>query len=66
MYKDLNEPFTPDEGYQAINQFKLMVFPDPNAMLTLFYQIFWDIIGGYIIAFILNILNHNGTPNDFN
>jgi hypothetical protein len=66
MHKDLSEEFTRAEVYQAIKDMKALAAPGPDGLPALFYHNYWDILGDDITNMVLDVLNNNGDPSNYN
>jgi hypothetical protein len=66
MQDYLNQDFSADEVSLAVHQLKGNSAPGPDGLSAKFFQTYWDIIGGDITNYALNILNHGGDPDPIN
>jgi hypothetical protein len=66
MYDVLNRDFTSEEIFQAVHQLKGNSAPGPDGLSAQFFHNYWDIIGGDITNYALNILNNGGNPEPLN
>ena len=66
MNSKLLEEFRIDEVRKALNQMHPTKAPGPNGMLPIFYQKYWDVVGGNVINCVLNVLNSGRMPRDLN
>ena len=62
----LAEPYTHVEVREALKQMHPTKAPGPDGMCALFYQKFWDIVGGDVEHKILDILNNGGDVSCLN
>jgi len=62
----LNANFTAQDVQEAIRNLKANSAPGLDGLSALFYQKYWDIIGGEIIEYILNILNNERSTHLIN
>lgn len=66
QYGYLEANFSSLKVLEAISNLKRNSAPSPDGLTTLFYQNYWDIIGGDILSFVLNILNNGASPSHIN
>ncbi|PNY14024.1 hypothetical protein L195_g010693 [Trifolium pratense] len=66
MHQMLSEAYTKEEVFQAIKDMKALAAPRPDGLPALFYHNYWDIIGNDITSMVLQVLNNNGDPCQFN
>lgn len=62
----LDEPFTPKDIAEALNQMYPTKAPGPNGLLAAFYQKHWKSVQEGVIETALYILNAQGNPADLN
>jgi hypothetical protein len=66
MQDYLNQDFSANEVSIAVHQLKGNSAPGPDGLSAKFFQTYWDIIGGDITNYALNVLNHGGDPDPLN
>jgi hypothetical protein len=66
MKDHLSESFTKEEFYSAITDMKGMAAPGPDGLPAIFYHNFWDVIGVEVTEAVLDALNKNGDPSQYN
>lgn len=66
MREILDAEFTRDEIFHTVKNMKPTVAPRPDGMTALFFQNFWNIVGGDVSDIALDILNHGGNPSTLN
>jgi hypothetical protein len=66
MHDYLSQEFSLAEVSYATHQLKSNSAPGPDGLNALFYQTYWDTVGGDVTQTVLNILNSGGTPETFN
>ncbi|KAL0349103.1 UNVERIFIED_CONTAM: hypothetical protein Sangu_1138100 [Sesamum angustifolium] len=66
MAVDLLQPYTEVEVSKALFQITPLKSPGPDGMSLIFFQHFWHIIRGDVIACVLNLLNNHIMPSGLN
>ena len=62
----LTQTFTADKEHKALKQMHPKKSPGPNGMPPLFYQHFWSLAGECVTKTVLDFLNHDIIPLNFN
>jgi hypothetical protein len=66
MKDHLLESFTKEEVYSAITDMKGMAAPGPDGLPAIFYHNYWDVISQDVTEAVLDVLNKNGDPSQYN
>lgn len=66
MNAQMSIPFTPDEVLYALNQMSPLKSPGPDGLPTLFFQIYWHVLGSTIINCVFDFLNYRRLPTAIN
>jgi len=62
----MTKSYTAEEGLTGLNQMHPTKAPGPDGMPALFYQKFWQIVGGDIIDMVLDIRSNGRNPKEVN
>ena len=66
MNAKLVADFETFEVHDAIKQMAPLKAPSPEGMPPIFYQSYWDLLGGDVTSFVLHFLNSASLPTNFN
>ena len=66
MNDSLTQEFNAEEVHRALKQMHPKKSPGPDGMPLFFYQHFWSLVGDYVTKTVLDFLNHDIIPPNFN
>jgi hypothetical protein len=66
MRDHLNTSFTQEEVMAAIKEMKGLAAPGPDGLPALFYHNYWEIVGREVTEAVLDVLNNEGDPSQYN
>jgi hypothetical protein len=62
----LNNEFTAEEVSMDIKGMKGLAAPGPDGLPALFYHNYWEVVGPEVTSAVLEVLNKDGDPSQFN
>jgi hypothetical protein len=62
----LNNEFTAEEVSMAIKGMKGLAAPGPDGLPAPFYHNYWEVVGPEVTSAVLEVLNKDGDPSQFN
>jgi hypothetical protein len=66
MRDHLNTSFTQEEVMEAIKEMKGLAAPRLDGLPALFYHNYWEIVGREVTEAVLDVLNNEGDPSQYN
>lgn len=66
MVEELLRPYSREDVIHALHAMNPTKTSGPDGFSALFYKKYWDIVGNDLLSVVLQILNENRDPSDFN
>lgn len=66
LVSNLSRPYSREDVVHALHSMSSTKTPGPDGFSTIFYQLYWDVVGDDVSRVVLQILNENHDPTEFN